>query len=210
MKRIVVVGLLMIAMLGRGLGEVDVSTLITGNQSSPEAIAAIHYGSEGKMIWIFYHAPSLTDSKTGEKRHIFNGSGALQPDGTIWRLGADFATVLHTDVDLDIGGLAVPAGEYALYIDLDQGNWKLIVNKQVMDVRRGRPLWGIANRKGDSTNAPATELGRIALTMGKPSAPIETLKIALTRTEPATASAAHGKLDIAWENVTASVQFTVN
>jgi hypothetical protein len=128
------------------------SKLTTGNQTSPEAIAAIHYGSEGKMIWIFYHTPSVTDSKTKEKRHIFNGPGALQPDGTIWRLGADFVTVLHTDVDLDLGGLAVPKGEYALYIDLDQGNWKLIVNKQLMDVRRGRPLWGIANRKGDTTN----------------------------------------------------------
>jgi hypothetical protein len=80
------------------------------------------------MIWIFYHAPSVTDSKTKEKRHIFNGAGALQPDETIWRLGADFATVLHTDTDLDIGGLAVPKREYALYIDLDKGtgSWSSI------------------------------------------------------------------------------------
>jgi hypothetical protein len=131
------------------------------------------------MIWIFYHAPS------------------------------DFATVLHTDADLDVGGLAVPKGEYALYIDLDKGNWKLIVNKQLMDVRRGRPLWGIANRKGDTTNDPTTELGRTVLTMGKPASPVETLKIALTRTDPATTSANHGKLEIGWENVTASVPFTV-
>jgi len=191
-------------MFGSALAQIDVSKLITGNQTSPETIAAIHYGAEGKIIWIFYHAPSITDSKTKEKRHIFNGPGALQPDGTIWRLGADFVTVLHTDADLDIGGLAVPKGEYALYIDLDKGQWKLIVNKQVMDVRRGRPLWGIANRKGDTTNDPATELGRTALTMGKPATPVETLKIALTR-----AGDTGGKLDIAWENVTASVPFKV-
>jgi hypothetical protein len=55
----------------------------------PEAIAAIHYGPEGKLIWIFYHAPSV------QGQHIFNGAGALQPDGTIWRLGADDATVFH-------------------------------------------------------------------------------------------------------------------
>jgi hypothetical protein len=191
-------------MFGSALAQIDVSKLITGNQTSPEAIAAIHYGAEGKIIWIFYHAPSVTDSKTKEKRHFFNGPGALQPDGTIWRLGADFVTVLHTDADLDIGGLAVPKGEYALYIDLDKGQWKLIVNKQVMDVRRGRPLWGIANRKGDTTNNPATELGRTDLTMGKPATPVETLKIALTRTGDT-----RGKLDITWENVTASVPFTV-
>jgi len=194
----------MAGMLGSAPGQIDVSRLITGNQTSPEAIAAIHYGSEGKLIWVFYHAPSLTDSKTRQKRHIFNGSGALQPDGTIWRLGADFVTVLHTDADLDIGGLAVPKGEYALYVDLDKGSWRLIVNKQVMDVRRGRPLWGIANHKGDTTNDPATELGRVDLTMGKPAATVETLRIDLTRT-----GEAQGRLDIAWENVTAAAPFTV-
>jgi hypothetical protein len=140
-------------------------------------------------------------------RHIFNGANALQPDGTIWRLGADDATVLHTDADLDIGGLAVPKGEYTVYVDLNKGNWKLIVNKQLTDAR-GRPQWGI-NRDGSTTNNPATELGRTALTMGKPAFPVETLKIALMRTEPATTSATHGKLEIAWENVTASVLFTV-
>jgi hypothetical protein len=98
----------------------------------------------------------------------------------------------------------VPKGEYALYIDLDKGNWKLIVNRQVMDIRRGRPLWGIANRRGDTTNNPATELGRVSLTMGKPATPVETLRIGLTRTGDT-----QGKLDIAWENVTASAPFTV-
>jgi hypothetical protein len=148
------------------------------------------------LIWIFYHAPSV------QGRHIFNGAGALQPDGTIWRLGADDATVLHTDADLDIGGLAVPKGEYTLYVDLDKGNWRLIVNKQLADAR-GRPQWGI-KRDRSTTNNTATELGRTALTMCRPASPVETLKIALTRTD-----GTHGKLDIAWENVMASVPFTV-
>ena len=201
MKRITIVGLLMTCALGSALAQIDASKLITGNQGSPEAIASIHYGAEGKLIWIFYHAPSV------KGRHIFNGAGALQPDGTVWRLGADDATVLHTDADLDIAGLAVPKGEYTLYVDLDKGNWKLIVNKQLTDAR-GRPRWGV-NRDGSTTNDPATESGRAALTMGKPAAPLETLKITLTRTEPPTTSATHGKLAIAWENVTASAPFTV-
>jgi len=181
--------------------QIDASKLITGNQGSPEAITSIHYGREGKLIWIFYHAPSVRG------RHIFNGPGALQPDGSVWRLGADDATVLHTDADLDIGGLLVPNGEYTLYIDTGKGNWKLIVNKQLKDAR-GRPQWGI-NRDGSTTNNPATELGRTALTMGKPASPVETLKIALTRTGPAAEGTTQGKLEIAWENVTASVPFTV-
>jgi Protein of unknown function (DUF2911) len=115
-NRIAMGGLLITCMLGNALAQVDVTKLINGNQGSPEAIAAIHYGPEGKLIWIFYHAPSVRG------RHIFSGPGALQPDGTIWRLGADHATVLHTDADLDIGRLAVPRGEYTLYIDLRQPN----------------------------------------------------------------------------------------
>jgi len=197
MQRMAMFLLLMAGVPGSASAQVDVAKLINGNQGSPESIAAIHYGAEGKIIWIFYHAPSVRG------RHIFNGAGALQPDDAVWRLGADNATILHTDADLDIGGLAVPKGEYALYVFLDKGNWKLIVNKQVMEPRSRRPLWGI-NMDGSTTNNPSTELGRAALTMGKPAAPVETLKIALTRTD-----ATRGKLDIAWENVTASAPFTV-
>jgi len=204
MRRFIVFGLFIAGMACSTMAQIDASKLITGNQASPEAIAAIHYGPQGKMIWIFYHAPSLLDPKTKEPRHIFNGPGALQPDGTVWRLGADFVTILHTDADLDFGGLTVPKGEYALYVDLDKGSWKLIVNKQVMDAKRGRPLWGVANHKGDTTDDPATELGRINLAMGKIATPVERLKIDLARTGDA-----QGRLDIAWENVTASTPFTV-
>ena len=144
-------------MLGSALAQIDLSKLITGNQTSPEEIAAIHFGAEGKLIWIFYHAPSVRDPETKEKRHIFNGAGALQADGTIWRLGADYATVLHTDADLDIGGLAVPKGDYTLYIDLDKGNWKLIVNRQLMNARGTRPQWGIVDAKGATTDDPAKD-----------------------------------------------------
>ena len=202
MNRIVIVALLFTGILG---AQIDLSKLITGNHDSPDAIAAVHFGPEGKMIWIFYHAPSITDPKTKEKRHIFNGPGALQADGTIWRLGADYATVLHTDADLDIGGLAVPKGDYTVYIDLDKGNWKLIVNRQLMNPRGTRPQWGIIDSKGATTNDPSREVGRAALAMGKPAVPVETLRIALNHTDEAT----RGKLEIAWENVTASVPFTV-
>ena len=79
---------------------------------------------DGKTISIKYSAPSMRGRK------IFNGAGALQPDNTIWRAGANQATALHTDADLDIGGLAVPKGDYTLFVWLDPQQWKLVVNKQ--------------------------------------------------------------------------------
>ncbi|PYX27541.1 MAG: hypothetical protein DMG77_18670 [Acidobacteria bacterium] len=47
-------------------------------------------------------------------------------------------------------------------------------------------------------------MGRASLTMGKPSSPVETLKITLSG-----AGGAKGKLLIEWENVTASAPFSV-
>jgi hypothetical protein len=193
MKRILLTTLLLSGMLSLADAQVKKEELKTGNKASPEAETAATIA--GKQIWVFYHAPSV------KGRKIFGGAGALQPDDSVWRLGADYATVLHTDADLDLNGVAVPAGDYALYADLDKGQWKLIVNKQVM--AGTRHIWGI-NRDGSTTNNPATEVGRASLTMGKPAAPVETLKIALAGT-----GGAKGKLSIEFENVTASLPFTV-
>jgi hypothetical protein len=48
----------------------------------------------------------------------------------VWRTGANEATTLTTEVDLNIGGVKVPAGKYTLYTLPSEGTWKLIINKQ--------------------------------------------------------------------------------
>ena len=50
MKRILMIGLLMTGMMGSAFAQIDLSKLITGNQTSPEALTAIHFGPEGKLI----------------------------------------------------------------------------------------------------------------------------------------------------------------
>jgi hypothetical protein len=176
------------------LAQVDKDKLKTGNKKSPNAETSV--AVNGKNIWIAYHAPSVSG------RTIFGGASALQPDDSVWRLGADYATVLHTDAALDLGGLSVPAGDYTLYVALGKGKWQLIVNKQLMNAAGTRNQWGI-NMDGTTTEDPAKDLGRVNMTMGKPPALVETLKIALT------AQGNKGKIDVAWEHVTASVPFTV-
>ena len=64
----------------------------------------------GKTITIKYAAPSMRGRK------IFGG---LEPYNKVWRAGANSATALHTDADLDLNGLAVPKGDYTVFVWLD-------------------------------------------------------------------------------------------
>jgi hypothetical protein len=193
MKRILSSALLLAGLTGLATAQVKMDELKTNNDKSPNADTSVTIA--GKQLWIAYHSPSVRGRK------IFGSADSLQPEGSIWRLGADYATVLHTDADLDINGLAVPKGDYALYADLDKGQWKLIVNKTLM--KGARHIWGI-NMDGSTTNDPATEVGRTAMTMGKPGALVEKCKITLS-----SAGGAKGKILVEFENVTASVPFTV-
>ncbi len=95
------------------------SSSLFAQKVSPAATAEIELG--GKKITIQYSRPYM------KGRTIMGG---LVPYGKVWRTGADDATALHTDADLDIGGLKVPAGNYTLYTLPSADTWKLIINKQ--------------------------------------------------------------------------------
>jgi hypothetical protein len=155
-----------------------------GNPQSPSAQASVTIG--GKSITIKYSAPSLRGRK------MFGPDGQISKDPTYpaWRTGADDATALHTDADLVIGTLRVPKGDYTIYTLVNLTPWQLIINKQTKQ-------WGTEYDKGQ-------DLGRVPMTVTKPSAPIETFKIALSD-----AGGNKGKLQMEWENVIASVPFTV-
>jgi hypothetical protein len=148
-------------------------------QPSPPAETTLTIS--GKPLAIKYSAPSMRGRK------IF---GELEPYGKVWRAGANAATSFHTDADLVVGGLAVPKGDYTLYVLLDERQWQLIVNKETGQ-------WGL------TYNQPM-DLGRVKMTMSKPSAPIETYKMTLSKTGAKT-----GKLELAWENTVASVPLEV-
>jgi hypothetical protein len=78
-------------------------------------------------ITIVYGRPYSKDPKSGEKRKIW---GALVPFSKVWRMGADEATTLTTDKDITIGGTAIAAGAYTLFLLPTESGAKLIVNKQ--------------------------------------------------------------------------------
>lgn len=75
--------------------------------------------------------------------------GGLVPLDTVWRFGANMATTLHTDVDITLGELQLPRGDYTLFILYARTGYTLIVN-------RGTGQWG-------TDRDPAKDIGRVAL-----------------------------------------------
>ncbi len=83
---------------------------------------------DGAQLKIVYGRPYTKDPKTSEMRKIWGG---LVPFGQVWRMGADEATLMTTDKNIEIGGTKIPAGTYSLYLRPEEnGAAKLIVNKQ--------------------------------------------------------------------------------
>jgi hypothetical protein len=76
--------------------------------------------------------------------------GGLIPNDTVWRFGANIATTLHTDLDLTIGSLDVPRGDYSLFLKHAGTTWQLIINRQTAQ-------WGTDYRS-------ASDLGRVNAT----------------------------------------------
>jgi hypothetical protein len=171
------------------LGLISILTLSTAAfafaQGSPGSTATGTIG--GKTITIRYAAPSVRG------RQIFGPGGLVSKDPTYpaWRAGANAATTLVTDGDLDIGGLAVPRGTYTLYAWVeDPASWQLIVNRQTGQ-------WGLSYD-------PKQDLGRVKMTMAKPPTPVETLKYTITDH-----GGGKGELRLEWENHVATVPIVV-
>jgi hypothetical protein len=131
----------------------------------------------GKKITIDYGRPFLKGRKVGQE---------LAPYGKVWRTGADEATALNTEIDLNIGGVKVPAGQYTLYTLPSEGTWKLIINKQTGQ-------WGT---KYDESQ----DLGRVDMTRSALPEPKEQFTISFEKKSENMAN-----LNLDWENTRVSV-----
>ena len=161
-----------------------------GPPKSPPAKATATIG--GHEITITYSSPGVK----GREGHIFTGDGLIKTahgsQYPIWRGGANAATTLHTDANLMIGDIAVPKGDYTLFVDIsDPDQWTLIVNKKTGE-------WGLAYDA-------AQDLGKTKMTMSKPPAMVENLVYTLTDN-----GGGKGTLTLAWEDHSASVPITAH
>lgn len=128
-------------------------------------------------------------------RQVF---GRLIPLDTVWRFGANEATTLHADVDMMIGDLRIPRGDYTLFILYGKSGTQLIVN-------RGTAMWG--------TDYDASkDFGRVGLTSRTMAEPEESLTIYLVpdSARPADGYAEmRGVLRIEWGTTELSTRWSV-
>jgi Protein of unknown function (DUF2911) len=143
---------------------------------SPPGVATVTFAG-GHTVTIDYSRPSM------RSRKIFGG---LVPYDQVWRTGANAATSLKTDVDLDIGGTTVPKGSYTLYTLPGMNSWKLIINKQTGQ-------WGTEYNQGQ-------DLARVDMKITQRPSGLELFTISFDKTGANSAT-----LKLEWENTIASV-----
>ena len=111
---------------------------------------------------------------------------SLLPPGGYWRMGADRATTLTTDIALKFGDMTVPEGSYTLVAHFDEnGKWTLIVADAV---------------GGDSK--PTKVIGECAGTIVKLDAEVENMVIKLET------SGDEGKLILDWGTARLTAEFS--
>jgi len=136
---------------------------------------------DGNHISIDYYAPSMHGRKI---------MGNLVPYDEVWCTGANWATKITTEANLDINGLKLPKGSYSIWTLPNEKQWQLIINKQT----------GQFHLDYDQSQ----DFGRVKMNLKTQQSPVETFKIDLQ-----SSGANKGTLSLLWETTDAWVPITV-
>ncbi len=120
-------------------------------------------------------------------RKIF---GAMEPYGTVWRTGANSATVISFTEPVKIEGKELPAGDYGLFTIPGKDEWTVIFNK-------GAKQWGAYEYK------EAEDVLRVKVKAIKLKDKVETFTMQFANVLPATA-----QLQLMWENTAVNVELS--
>jgi DUF2911 family protein len=176
------------------------ATMLGGTWGAPDKDGDREY-TGGKWIEVAYARPMLRG-----RTDVF-GKGAdygktVTGGAPVWRAGANATTRLTTEVPLMMGGKRIEPGTYAVFVDLKEGAWTLIVSKQPMqekyDPNDKTKIWGSYGYD------PKFDVVRVPMTMVTPKASIDQFTIGF-----ADVTDAGGKLAMAWEKTAALAPFTV-
>jgi hypothetical protein len=143
--------------------------------TSPPANASVKIA--GKQISVDYYAPSM---------HGRTIMGVLVPYGRVWCPGANIATGLTTEAELQIGTLKLPKGKWSIWAIPGEKEWTLVVNKQT----------GQNHLDYDS----GEDFGRTKMNVKMLGSPVETFRIELSST-----GGDKGTLALIWERTEASI-----
>jgi hypothetical protein len=103
-------------------------------------------------------------------------------------MGSNKSTTFKTEIDLDFGGVTVPAGEYSLWMQRqDDNSWKLVFNKQ-------HSQWG-------TEHDASQDFASVPLKESKAAEPVEMVTITLSK------ASGGGTLTIEWGTLKASASF---
>ena len=94
---------------------------LRANEARPSPNASVTQTVGTTIVTMTYGRPGV------KGRDIYGG---LVPYGSVWRTGANEATVFSVTSDVTINGEALPAGVYAFFAIPNEGDWTLIFNKQ--------------------------------------------------------------------------------
>jgi len=141
--------------------------------------------ADPKIIRVEYGQPHLRG------RALLTDS--LVPYDKPWRIGANAATRLITDVDLVLGGATLAKGTYILFALPSRAGWRLIVQK---NQSTPEVIYEVEN-----------DIVRVDLRARTLAEPVESLSIALI---PSLGTGSpHGELRIAWGTVCVSTDWSV-
>ncbi len=126
---------------------------------------------DGVLVHVEYSAPSARGRKM---------LGGILPYGTVWRAGANKATVFEINKPIKVEGQALAAGKYELFAIPGETEWTII-----FQVFKGQ--WG-------TDYAEANDHLRVKVKPGKSAAFVETFVIAVDK----------DKVTLQWENTAVS------
>ncbi len=148
-------------------------------QASTNQVITQNFGL-GK-ITLNYSRPNV------KGRKIF---GAMEPYGTVWRTGANSATMISFTEPVKIEGKELPAGDYGLFTIPGKDEWTVIFNK-------GAKQWGAYEYK------EAEDVLRVKVKAIKLKDKVETFTMQF-----ADVLATSAQLQLAWENTAVNVNLT--
>jgi hypothetical protein len=168
---------------GRAILAIAFASALSGHLSgqvlSPPAETSATIG--GKKVLIKYSSPRMHGRKI---------MGGLVPFGQVWRTGADSATSMTTEANLEIGSLKIPKGNYTIYTIPQANEWTLIISKELGQ-------WGTEYH-------PKLDLGRTKMSVKTLDKPVEAFQL-----EVKSQGGNTGLLTMTWEKTQASVPITV-